>query len=386
MMSEQTLMTLARLVSQQLTPGDISSDEWPAIIAAATAHGLGPLLYRVLRQEDGEGVPSELRDRLRREQSAVVVQFMLLDQAQQEIQKEFDKNEISAIWLKGIHLARVYYPDPVLRPMGDLDVLVRYEDRQRARAAVAGLGYGGYERQHILSFSDTGAIPEHFSYHYHLRGGPSEAIVLEVHYRLLRDTKLLEPGKVTDWVWTHTDSIEGGYTVLNNEALILHLAAHTFLHHGEGELIFRQLFDIHRVIAQGNLDWDIIVGQAVAFRWVYATKRALTLCQEYFETPVPEGVLDELEARRSNEEDNRVARFKGSGHRWEQVSQLFKAYSWRDRLWMAFKIAVPASDYMRWRYDIPAGRAVWPYYLGRWRDQAGSMMAAIMKRLSDMLK
>ncbi|MER3458636.1 MAG: hypothetical protein C4309_08450, partial [Chloroflexota bacterium] len=49
---------------------------------------------------------------------------------------------IPAIVLKGPALALTIYPDPALRVIGDLDLLVRREQVEQAMAALHSLGYG----------------------------------------------------------------------------------------------------------------------------------------------------------------------------------------------------------------------------------------------------
>lgn len=55
----------------------------------------------------------------------------------------FDQEGIEALVLKGGALMHLLYPDPALRPMSDLDLLVRPADMPRARAVLADLGFIG---------------------------------------------------------------------------------------------------------------------------------------------------------------------------------------------------------------------------------------------------
>jgi hypothetical protein len=56
------------------------------------------------------------------------------------------KEGIEALPLKGAALAPLYYPDPLTRPLGDLDILVRPEDVARGTQVLESLGYRFYSR------------------------------------------------------------------------------------------------------------------------------------------------------------------------------------------------------------------------------------------------
>ena len=71
----------------------------------------------------------------------VVVYNMALEHAQSQVDAALTKACIPALWLKGFALARTVYPNATLRPMGDLDVLVPYEQRELALNVVNSLGY-----------------------------------------------------------------------------------------------------------------------------------------------------------------------------------------------------------------------------------------------------
>ena len=45
-----TLSVLGALVSERLAPPDVDPAQWPEIIPAALRHGLGPMLWWVLKQ------------------------------------------------------------------------------------------------------------------------------------------------------------------------------------------------------------------------------------------------------------------------------------------------------------------------------------------------
>lgn len=87
-----------------------------------------------------------------------------------------DAAEVPVLVLKGAALAQLVYPDPALRPMSDLDLLVRPADAPRAQSVLARLGF------------QTPAPADQSLRHRHLapavRSVEGLQIPVEIHYRL----------------------------------------------------------------------------------------------------------------------------------------------------------------------------------------------------------
>jgi len=111
-----------------------------ALGIAAFTSGMGPLLGRwiedgMLRAGAGASALFALhlehgRDRAERMRYALRTAVAVLDAA-----------GIAATLLKGAHTAYAYFPEPGVRPMSDLDLLVAARDRARAEAALAAAGH-----------------------------------------------------------------------------------------------------------------------------------------------------------------------------------------------------------------------------------------------------
>src|SRR5581483_7707204 len=101
-----------------------SIDDWNRLVLVAEAHGLAPLVYSHLATS-GLPVPLNALRSLRglyiRHRKAARIRTRVLEQ----ILSEFDDAEVECLVLKGAALAHLIYPDVALRPMGDLDLLVK---------------------------------------------------------------------------------------------------------------------------------------------------------------------------------------------------------------------------------------------------------------------
>lgn len=87
----------------------------------ALANGLGPLLYT---HPASNSLPDDVRSYLKNQYLSNLARNSTLQVILDEIMETLKKAEIKCIPLKGSFLSRVVYPDPALRPMSDIDLLV----------------------------------------------------------------------------------------------------------------------------------------------------------------------------------------------------------------------------------------------------------------------
>jgi hypothetical protein len=115
-------------------------ERWSALPGQAEFHGLGPLAY-VHLTEASALMPVEARRALqgltlRHRQSNEIRGRALV-----EIIQALEAQGIEALALKGSALAYMVYPAPGLRPMRDLDILVKEEHARRAQQILGTLGF-----------------------------------------------------------------------------------------------------------------------------------------------------------------------------------------------------------------------------------------------------
>ena len=113
---------------------------WDGLPAQAEIFGMGPLLWHHLRQA-GIGIPSETERTLR----GMYLRERALNQAHThtlvEVQGLLEKAGIQPLVLKGLALAHKYYPDPALRPVSDIDLLLKKNDVLPAMRILGEAGY-----------------------------------------------------------------------------------------------------------------------------------------------------------------------------------------------------------------------------------------------------
>ncbi len=248
----------------------------------ARRNGLAPMLWWKLRQQGRQASDSTAFKELENLAKIADFSYQLLKENHSKVQLALAQAGIPAIWLKGIALAQTLYPLPQLRPMDDLDVLVPYDQRQVALKVIQSIGY---------HFPPTDALaekvhaPQSTAYHYHLRGGFSSEIILEIHFRLLDDDELL-PTSAMDWFWQESETVDQGQTsfsILKLEAHFLYLSAHAILAHGEFEFRLQRYYDLDLLVRQeAFFNWNLVLSRAKVLGWNYTVKRALILTSAYF--------------------------------------------------------------------------------------------------------
>ena len=119
----------------------------------------------------------------------------------------FRDKKIEVIVLKGAALAETVYPNRALRPMSDIDLLVRKEKLTEVEAKLLDMGYVLQDRAKGKEF-----YQEH---HYHWVFSKKPDVNIEIHWHVKRPTGAFEID--IDELWKSAQSIK----VAGVEALIL---------------------------------------------------------------------------------------------------------------------------------------------------------------------
>ena len=230
-------------------------DNWQNLLIEAEKQGMAPLVNYHLRKSD-VSVPQEILRGL----SALALRHRLINQVRTdtliELGASFRQGENPFLVLKGIALAHMLYPDPALRPMKDMDLLVKVEDCERATQFLLDNGF----KQIIDKFFHPSAL--------HLPTFSKEIngfkISIEVHHRLL-------PEKNGEY-WGYAGKFKlpnQGFSLsknvcfetINKEEFLYHLCRHTFFsYHNLEPLNMIWVADICNFAEKfkNEMDWQFI--------------------------------------------------------------------------------------------------------------------------------
>ncbi|MDA0748212.1 MAG: nucleotidyltransferase family protein, partial [bacterium] len=215
------------------------------LLAQAQTQGIAPLAYHNLQKT---GQLNLLKPNVRTifEQAfyRTLASNLVSLQALRELAQELGPREIPAIVLKGPALIELVYKHPALRPMTDIDLLVRPADLARLGSVLRSMGY-----QHVHLY------PELFQ-----RG----STVLDLHTDPINQSRITSRGQAVQFtpacLWRNSVPLPG-FTPLRMLDLpdqILTLSVHA-LKHGFQQDIW--LVDIARCLEQVE-DWQAFYDRA----------------------------------------------------------------------------------------------------------------------------
>jgi hypothetical protein len=339
--------------------------DWDAVRALAERERVAPLVHSVAA--DWSVLPPPVATDLRRMYLGNLARNLRVLWELRAALDVLAAAGIDALVLKGAALAQDVYVNEGLRPMGDLDLLVRERD---VPAAVAVLETHGYARAHDEPTSGSALAFENELALWPPRGGVAP---IEVHWSLF-DSPHYQATLPMAWFWSAAVTIPVADTTalaLAPEALLLHLCGHLVLHHGQGaDLPLLWLHDVAEVIHRhaGALDWDVVLTQARACDLVLCLQHVLPLVADGYGLTLPDGVRERLAALPASPEEQRLHAWLTADHRpparrlWEDVASTPR---WASRLRLVWSQVVPSPTYMRHRYGCPSALVplAYPY---RW--------------------
>jgi hypothetical protein len=152
--------------------------QWEGVSAQAELHGVAPLLYVHLKAA-GVQLPLSTRRELQglyvRHRQANRVRMRLLG----DVIAAYQSAGIAALILKGAALCQLVYPEPGLRPMSDIDILVAPSQARRAQQVLANLGFDAPR--------PPGAAFSHRHLHAATINREGVSVAVEIHHRLFSD-------------------------------------------------------------------------------------------------------------------------------------------------------------------------------------------------------
>jgi hypothetical protein len=276
------LQALARRAPVPAPPGL----DWDALLEQADAEDLLPALAAAGRDH----APPPAHRRLAEALTAGRARHLVMTRALAAVLARLEADGIPTLTLKGLALAETVYPDPVLRPFADLDVLVRPEDRRRADAALLALGHRRVADAHTWEFDveHDGAT---------LYAGP-DGVHVDLHWALVTEPRYAWSGEAATAVWERATrlTLAGRRTRgLAREDLVLYLAMHLAVHHALAGLL--RHWDVALVLGAGPLDWDALLARAERWRVRRPLYVVLRGVEETFGPLVPAAVLTALAPR-----------------------------------------------------------------------------------------
>ncbi|OGW36764.1 MAG: hypothetical protein A2Y97_13655 [Nitrospirae bacterium RBG_13_39_12] len=259
-------------------------------------HLLGPYVYHNLKKLQGnENISDEVLAQFENEYYLTAVSNIEKLYASANIFQAFKKENIFGIPLKGVALIETLYRNPAIRPMADIDILVKPDDCQKVRHVLGGLGYQLFESYRgSYNFINSENKP-----------------VLDLHTRFTRYEMLfnIDYSEIYRRLRQINFNDQIRLKVFSPEHQLIHLA----LHLAPGlysDLNFLNLFDLYHMLKNKKIlmDWEYVGDFAMrsgTSSYIYAP---LYICEKIFRAGVPAQVLiklgSELSGKRINYLEN----------------------------------------------------------------------------------
>jgi hypothetical protein len=285
--------TIRRILSQHV--------DWDYFLKQLKKEDTAPLLYKSLLDiEDMKArIPGHVQGFLKNFYYSVLARNISISGSLEKNYASFKEEGIDAILFKGIMLAESVYRDIGLRPMGDIDLLIRKEDMAKADGILRRNGYtmpirvndfignsSGQYRNSFLYQSDK-HFPDAVHLHWHVVNfSPyDDGIVKKIDLnRVWQESAVMRLGRAEVRAFS-----------LHHQIIFLCMHA---LNHSFYPLL--RLCDINELIRleKDRIDWNRLAEDACAFHLSKSVYYVFYLVSVMFNTQVPAHILGKLKPER----------------------------------------------------------------------------------------
>lgn len=281
--------------------------DWDYIVEKSISHGVASILYQNLNNLNGVyTVPPEIKKRLQQIYYGNLFRNMVIYNEVENIIQAINTSNIKVIALKGVALGEMVYSNRALRPLGDIDLLIKKGDLSVIEKIMDSIGY--YIPGHLLSKEFY--LKNHF--HLSLCKRTSPYTHLELHWELVDGYKQQLTNMQYIWANAISTDIAGQHAmVMNHEDqliyICMHLNKHGYLNRiiidrdNLSEIIFNPLsgnrliwfIDILKIIERyyNNIDWNRVILNSKKWNVEGDVHAVLTIINRLFGQIVPDKII-----------------------------------------------------------------------------------------------
>jgi len=282
---------IALLAERDATTETLTVAEWDRLIALAQQHHVAPLLYARLKKR-GIMLPPAIAEQLRQIYRASATRNLRLFQELGDILRALQAANIPVILLKGACLAEAVYGNVALRPMVDVDLLVKPADLAKELDVLRTLGYAA---EHPFEIESVRHLEPHMP-QLCKPGG----VTLELHWTIVFPGSYVHFDHDLDQLWSRANPATiGGVQslMLSPTDLLLHLCLHASVKHRFGGVGLRGFWDMALVIRRygQEIDWEQFTTRVHQWEMANGVHLALQLTEEWTGIVIPAPVMRSLQ-------------------------------------------------------------------------------------------
>lgn len=268
---------------------DWSAKTWQTFQFASRVHGVGPLLYYKLAE--APWLPEAPKNRLAEQYQLNSQRLAKMHAELKAVLGLFRGPQLPVMPLKGSILSTAYYAEAALRPMADLDLLIRPEDFSPAAQLLGQLGY----QQEVVHWKHTEfSRPDNRQIVSTAGEHPDNPRRLEIHLHC-RESFGGPLVELTELMWRNAmpESLLGEPVLLPQpDVLWLHLLVHATYHLWQGKGRLLHLVDLTLLLP--HLSDPLALLNSVEARFTYPS---LVLLKKYFPTTLDNFLLTSQQER-----------------------------------------------------------------------------------------
>jgi len=321
--------------SDEPVPDEAGLD-WDRLVDRVVDGGVAPLVYERLRSDDR--VPPSILERLRSlyfRSGAENIRYLA------HAGKLFDgcnRAGIDVIALRGIAFVESLFPDIALRPVSDIDILVRPADQDAVASVLDRLGY----------WSISG----------HPHQWTNASVVIDMHTDLVGADRIASRSRAVridmDAVWESavTTTIAGVQTrTLSWVDTLLSCSLHSLKHSCDRLIWFADMAVL--LASRGSVPWETLVARTRRFRLTKPVYYALNYLMGTLKTEIPQDVIEAFHPTQVGWMEQRCMKRILNGEqvgRFGEIFTLFMMDHTRDRLAFVYETCFPNRDVIAQAY------------------------------------
>jgi hypothetical protein len=256
---------------------------WEKVYMLSRIHSVSGTLYLMANKlKEGYQPDITLLNKMKKDFNSTLVRSVTQDAEIERIIEKLNGAKICHAFMKGF-VVKNYYPVKEMRTMGDIDFLIKPEDREKTHQLMLEIGY------------EEGDTNEGMHWDYSLG-----TVHIEIHTQVMYNNLSNGVDYVSYFsdIWRHLRQKSNDYTYEFTEEyhflfLLVHMAKH-FDGSGCGIRMFMDI-SMYLIYFRDRLDWNYIKGELKRLNLELFSKNIFILCNRWFNVIFPEELarLDE---------------------------------------------------------------------------------------------
>ena len=236
--------------------------DWKVIYSVALEHEVIAIVYAGILNSQIE-ISKELADKFEASVTKYIMNDFMLESGFKRICSAFDENGIDYLPVKGI-LMRDLYPKPEMRPMGDIDILIKTEQYKKIDGVMKNIGFSlDTESDHEYVYSDSGTKTE-------------------LH-------KSLIPTYIKDYYeyfkngWDKAKQQNNHFYRLSDDDEFIYIFCHLTKHYRDGGINILHFADVWIYLKEKNINLDYVCAELEKMNILKFYNNVLKTAKSWFE-------------------------------------------------------------------------------------------------------